>query len=186
MMTKNIFKLARLLKLLSEMVTDKGVLVSEGEIEVGAEVFVYDEQNEAVPAPDGEYVVEGGELTVVVANGIVTEIRQMEELPIEQPVDTPAEEASEETSEMAEEEAPAEEMPAEEPAEEIDVEALKAEIEALKAENEELKARIAEYEEKEKEANEPSIEEEDRQQFSANDGLNERQKRAAEILRYRG
>lgn len=181
-MNKNLFKLARMLKLLSEVSTDKGMLVSEGEIEVGTEVFVYNEEGEAVPAADGEYIVDGGELTIVVVDGIVSEMRAKEEAPVEQPV-----EPETVVVEEAEEETPAEEA-AEEAAEEtetVDIEALKAEIEALKAENEELKAKIAEYEQKEKEAEEPSVEEEDKQEFTVQNGLDEKQKRAASILKYR-
>lgn len=183
-MDKKIFKLARLLKLLSEASTDKGLLVSEGNIEIGSEVFVYDENGEAIPAVDGEYVVDGGELTIVVVDGIVSEMRQKEEAPIEQPEVEPEVVVEEET---AEEEKPAEET-AEEAAEEtetVDIDALRAEIEALKAENEELKAKIAEYEQKEKEVEQPSVEEEDKQEFTVQNGLDEKQKRAASILKYR-
>lgn len=188
-MDKKIFKLARLLKLLTEAVTDKGVLVSEGEIEVGSEVFVYDEEGNAVPASDGEYVVDGGEMTIVVANGIVSEMRQKEEAPIEQPEEPETVVVEEEVADEEETpaEAPVEETPEEEAEkdEEVDIEALKAEIEALKTENAELKAKVAEYEAKEKEAEEPSIEEEDKEEFSKQNGLSDKQKRTASILKYR-
>jgi predicted RNase H-like nuclease (RuvC/YqgF family) len=183
---KNVFKLARLLKLLTEAVTNNGVLVAEGEIEVGSEVFVYNEEGEAVPASDGEYIVEGGEVTIVVANGIVSEMRQKEEAPIEQPEEQPEEIVENEEAVEQEEETP-QETPEEEAEQEegVDIEALKAEIEALKAENAELKAKVAEYEAKEKEAEEPSIDEEDRNEFSSQNGLSDKQKRAASILKYR-
>lgn len=181
MLNKNLFKLARLLKLLSEVSTNQGMLVSEGEIEVGTEVFVYDEEGNAIPAPEGEYIVDGGEMTIVVVDGIVSEIRIKEEEPIEQPMEPVEEEVV--VVEEAEEDTPAEE--AAEEVEEVDIEALKAEIEALKAENEELKAKIAEYEQKEKEVEEPSVEEEDKQEFTVQNGLDEKQKRVAAILKYR-
>lgn len=183
-MNSNILKLARLLKLLTEVSTNNGVLVSEGEIAVGEEVFIYDTDGNAVPASDGEYIVNDGELTIVVTNGIVSEMRQKEEAPIEQPEEPETVVVEEETAE--EEKAPAE-TPEEEAEqdEEVDIEALKAEIEALKAENAELKAKVAEYEAKEKEAEEPSIEEEDKEEFSVQNGLSDKQKRAASILKYR-
>ena len=183
-MSNKVMKLARLLQLLTEKSTDKGVLVCEGDFAVGEEVFLYAEDYEAVPAPDGEYETE--DEYIVVEAGIITEIRDKEELPIEQP----------ETEDVTEEEVVVEieedeDTPAEEAAEEAadaDIDAMKAEIEALKsenetlrAENEELKNKIAEMEQ----ATEPSVEEEDKQEFSKNAGLNDRQKRAASVLKYR-
>ena len=94
---------------LSEIKTNKGELISETVIEVGSEVFIEDTNDMLVPAPDGEYVTQD-EVTIVVADGRVSEIREKEteEAPVEeQPMDEqPVEEP------LAEE--PVEEQPTEE------------------------------------------------------------------------
>lgn len=59
----------------AEVATDNGTLLCEGEIEVGKEVFVMDGE-ERVVAPDGEYKTE--DKTIVVAEGVVTEIKDNE------------------------------------------------------------------------------------------------------------
>ena len=109
MMNSKLLKLARMVMNLSEVKTNKGELISETVIEVGSEVFVEDANDRLVPAPDGEYVTQD-EVTIVVADGKVVEIREkevveapveeqpMEEQPVEeplaeepeQPVDEPA------------------------------------------------------------------------------------------------
>ena len=48
-------KLAKLIQLVSDITTDKGTLTLEGELEVGAEVFMVDSEGQLVPAADGEY-----------------------------------------------------------------------------------------------------------------------------------
>ena len=103
---------------LSEVKTNKGELISETVIEVGSEVFVEDANDMLVPAPDGEYVTQD-EVTLVVADGKVVEIREKE------------------TEEAPVEEAPVEEPLAEEPVEEAPVE---------EAEPDEKDQRIAELE----------------------------------------
>ena len=55
--------------------TDKGVLSYEGELEVGTAVTIVDEEGNATPAPDGEYVAEDGR-TIVVSEGKVSEIKE--------------------------------------------------------------------------------------------------------------
>ena len=98
---------------LSEVKTNKGELISETVIEVGSEVFVEDANDMLVPAPDGEYVTQD-EVTIVVADGKVVEIREkeVEEAPVEeQPMDEqPVEEP---LAEQPVEEAPVEEAPVE-------------------------------------------------------------------------
>lgn len=92
--------------------TDKGEIVFDGDVlEVGAEVFKMDENDEAVPVEDGEYILDD-ERTVVVADGKVTEIKEkeVEETATEEEV---AEQAVEEVEQAAEEEPEAE--PADEP-----------------------------------------------------------------------
>lgn len=66
---------------LSEIKTDKGVLVYAGDAwENGTEVFFIDENNESVPAADGVYVEEATGKTFEVKDGkIVIEVAASEE-----------------------------------------------------------------------------------------------------------
>ena len=127
MMNSKLLKLARMVMNLSEVKTNKGELISETVIEVGSEVFIEDANDMLVPAPDGEYVTQD-EVTIVVADGRVSEIREKEteEAPVEeQPMDEqPVEEP------LAEE--PVEEQPTEEPDERDQrIAELEAQIEEL-------------------------------------------------------
>lgn len=101
MMNSKLLKLARMVMNLSEIKTNKGELISETVIEVGSEVFIEDANDMLVPAPDGEYVTQD-EVTIVVADGKVVEIREKEteeapaeEQPVEEPLaeEQPTEEA---------------------------------------------------------------------------------------------
>ena len=125
MMNSKLYKLAKMILSLSEIKTNKGELISETVIEVGSEVFIEDANDMLVPAPDGEYVTQD-EVTIVVADGKVVEIREKEteEAPVEeQPMDEqPVEEP------LAE--APAEEQPTEEAPVEDDKDKRIAELEA--------------------------------------------------------
>ena len=87
-MNSKLYKLAKMILSLSEIKTNKGELISETVIEVGSEVFIEDTNDMLVPAPDGEYVTQD-EVTIVVADGKVAEMREkeVEEAPVEeQPV----------------------------------------------------------------------------------------------------
>ena len=116
MMNSKLLKLARMIMHLSEIKTNKGELISETVIEVGSEVFVEDANDMLVPAPDGEYVTQD-EVTIVVADGKVVEIREKEteEAPAEeQLMDEQPEQPVEETlAEEQVEEQPVEEAPVE-------------------------------------------------------------------------
>lgn len=131
MMNSKLLKLARMVMNLSEVKTNKGELISETVIEVGSEVFIEDANDMLVAAPDGEYVTQD-EVTIVVADGKVVEIREKEteEQPTEEQPKQPVEEP------LAEE--PVEEQPTEEPDEKD------AEIAKLQAQIEELNSIIAE------------------------------------------
>lgn len=138
MMNSKLLKLARMVMNLSQIKTNKGELISETVIEVGSEVFIEDANDMLVPAPDGEYVTQD-EVTLVVADGKVVEIREketeepVEEQPMEeQPVEEP----------LAEE--PVEEQPIDEPAQPDEKD---AEIAKLQAQIEELNSIIAEKDE---------------------------------------
>ena len=115
--------------------SDKGDLVYNTEsLEVGSEVYTEDESGENVPAADGEYILEDGR-TVVVAEGVVTEIKEKEEAPAEP--ETPAEEQMvDETTET-----PAE---PETPAEDEKVAALEERVATLESQLAEVIAKLAE------------------------------------------
>ena len=70
---------------LASVATDKGDLLYDGELAVGTEVFVADEEGNQTAAPDGDYTLENGNV-VKVAEGKVSEIVEAE--PTEE---TPAE-----------------------------------------------------------------------------------------------
>ena len=97
---------------MSEVVTDKATLIYDAEtLAEGVEVFVQDPENadKVMPAEDGEYTIEEEKKIVVVKEGKVAEVNEIEE------------EKTEETeTEVKEEEVEvkAEELPAEEPIEE--------------------------------------------------------------------
>ena len=58
---------------LATITTDNGELSYEGDLEVGTEVFVADEEGNQTAAPDGDYKTEDGK-TIKVADGKVSEI----------------------------------------------------------------------------------------------------------------
>lgn len=129
MMNSKLLKLARMVMHLSEIKTNKGELISETVIEVGSEVFIEDANDMLVAAPDGEYVTQD-EVTIVVADGKVVEIREkeQEEQPTEaQPVEEPVEEP---LAEEPVEEQPTEEAPAEDERD-AEIAKLQAQIEEL-------------------------------------------------------
>lgn len=71
---QKLLKLAKILMKFAEVDTDKGKLIYEGELIVGTEVNMEDENGEVVAAPDGEYNVDG--TVIVVLNGVVTEFKE--------------------------------------------------------------------------------------------------------------
>lgn len=122
----NRLKLAKLIMKFAETRTDNGILIHEGEMVEGLDVFVENE-GELIPAPDGEYVNE--EMKITVVSGKVDSIEKLGEEPVEEPV---------EESETMEEEV---ENPTNE-GEETDTEA----IVEIRKEIDELYARIDELE----------------------------------------
>lgn len=143
-MKKNLLlKLRNLLLNFKDIATEEGVtLMVDGDLQVGLEVFAYDDNGDIVPASDGEYTYENK--IIVVKEGVVSEIRDKEVAPETPAEETPAEEPV--VEENAEEETPAEETPAEPEADEKDakIAELEAKIAQLEAENAELKAKLNE------------------------------------------
>lgn len=135
-MNSKLYKLAKMVLNLAQIKTNKGELISETVIEVGSEVFIEDANDMLVAAPDGEYVTQD-EVTIVVADGKVAEIREKEteEQPTEEQPKQPVEE-------------PLAEQPTEEqPVEEAEPDEKDAEIAKLQAQIEELNSIIAEKDE---------------------------------------
>jgi molecular chaperone GrpE (heat shock protein) len=98
MVTNKLLKLAKILLKLSQVETDKGVLVAEDELVEGIEVFIENEAGELEPAADGEYIAE--DKVFVVAEGKIAEIKDEEE-----PKNEPADEAEAQPEDLAEEDA---------------------------------------------------------------------------------
>ncbi len=122
-----LFKLAHLLLKFAEVPTDKGVLVSDGDLEVGVEVQLINADGEVVAAEDGEYKTETD--VIKIEGGKVAEIAPIE-LPAEE---EPAEELEVETT-----------TPEEAPAVDEEKEQLKARVAELEAAVAEKDAKIEE------------------------------------------
>lgn len=118
-----------------------GVTILEADaFEAGMEVFIVTEDEQRVALPVGEYELEDGRMLVVAQEGIIAEIKEMEEEAPE------VEEAPEAEAPMVEEEMADEAIPAA-PKKVIKStieEMLFSKIEELKAENEALKAQLSE------------------------------------------
>lgn len=104
MKIKNRFrlKLAKMLNIKFESVTtDKATLHYDGELEVGSEVFEYDEEGNLLIPDDGVYETE--DKTITVEDGIVTAIEDKveEEEPVEEPVEMEEETEIVENSQLA-------------------------------------------------------------------------------------
>ena len=97
-MLEKVIKLWKQILKLAEITTDKAVLIVDGEITEGAEVFV-EQEGEYVPASDGEYIAE--DKIIVVAEGKISEIRDKEEEKPAEEEEKPEEEQPEEPVEMS-------------------------------------------------------------------------------------
>ena len=156
-----LFKLKAALLKLSEVTCEDGTtLITDGELEVGVEVFTNGDEG-LTPVADNTYeydgkliTVEGGVITNIADKPAETEETPAEETPVEENAEeeTPAEEVVEETpaetestEETAQEVAEVAQEVAEEATEEVvDVEALKNRIAELETLVEELKAKLEE------------------------------------------
>lgn len=68
-------KLAKMLSKFAEITTDKGVLLSDGELVVGTEVYLIDSDGEYITAPDGEYKLDN--VIYVILDGMIAEIKEL-------------------------------------------------------------------------------------------------------------
>ena len=143
---QNLYKLKKMLLSLSEISTNEGLLIYDGDnLEVGDEVFMEDDAG-LMPAPDGLYTYDNE--IIEVEGGVVKTISEKEvEQPVETPIETPME--KEEKPEEKMEEKPME-NPEEPTIEELKtlIEEQKAMIETLKSENENLKVEIEDLKKK--------------------------------------
>jgi hypothetical protein len=124
---------------LEQMKLNDGVTVIEADsFEANNEIFVVTEDDQRIPLPVGEYVVENGMLLIVTQEGIIAEIKEQE---------APA---KEEEEELEKPQAPAETIEksaVKKTVESMVKETFFSEYEELKAENERLKTQLAQMEE---------------------------------------
>jgi hypothetical protein len=124
---------------LEQMKLNDGVTVIEADsFEANNEIFVVTEDDQRIPLPVGEYVVENGMLLVVTQEGVIAEIKE-QEAPEE--VEAPEEEMKKDEEKMIEKSA------VKKTVESMVKETFFSEYEALKSENEALKTQLAQMEE---------------------------------------
>lgn len=139
---KLLTKIAKML--FASISTDKGELTYDGELVEGVEVLV-EVDGELVPAEDGEYIAE--DKKIVVADGKVATIEEVEVQPENEPKNEPENEPQEQNQEEQPE-------PENEPENNDEVEELKKQLEEKDAKIAELEAKVAELENKNKEQEE--------------------------------
>jgi hypothetical protein len=122
---------------LEQMKLNDGVTVIEADsFEANNEIFVVTEDDQRIPLPVGEYVVENGMLLIVTQEGVIAEIKEQE---------APAEEEEEELKKPQPE--TIEKAQVKKTVESMVKETFFSEYEALKSENEALKTQLAQMEE---------------------------------------
>lgn len=126
---------------LEQMKLNDGVTVIEADsFEPNNEVFIITEDEQRIPMPVGEYVVENGMLVVVTQEGVIAEIKEQEA-----PKEEEAPEAPEE--EMKKEEKMIDKATVKKTVESMVKETFFSEMETLKEENERLKTELAQMQE---------------------------------------
>jgi hypothetical protein len=124
---------------LEQMKLNDGVTIIEADsFEANNEIFVVTEDDQRIPLPVGEYVVENGMLLIVTQEGVIAEIKEQEQ-PAE--VEAPEEEMKKDEEKMIEKSA------VKKTVESMVKETFFSEYEALKSENEALKTQLAQMEE---------------------------------------
>jgi hypothetical protein len=140
---------------LEQMKLADGVTILEADsFETGMEIVILTEDDQRIPLPIGEYELEDGRVLVVVEEGMISEVKEME---TEEEVEV--EEAPEEMPAEAKQEMETEKSAPKKTIESVVKETFFAEIEALKTENETLKAELSKLKEVKEEVT-LSIEEE--------------------------
>lgn len=128
---------------LEQMKLNDGVTVIEADsFEPNNEVFIITEDEQRIPMPIGEYVVENGMLLIVTQEGVIAEIKE-QEAPAEE--EAPEVEAPEE--EMKKDDKMIEKSQVKKTVESMVKETFFSEMESLKEENERLKTELAQMQE---------------------------------------
>ena len=122
---------------LEQMKLENGTILEAEAFEAGAEIFIVNEEDR-IPVPMGEYMLEDGMVLIIAEDGIISEIKDAEE-------EAPAEEAAPEAE--VEVEAEAETSTPKKVVESITKEMFFSEIEKLRNEIAELKAAKVEVKE---------------------------------------
>ena len=126
---------------MEQMKLNDGVTVIEADsFEANNEVFIITEDEQRIPLPVGEYVVENGMLLVVTQEGVIAEIKEQE---------APAEEEAPEVEEeeMKKDDKMIEKAQVKKTVESMVKETFFSEMESLKEENERLKTELAQMQE---------------------------------------
>ena len=127
---------------LEQMKLNDGITVIEADsFEPNNEVFIITEDEQRIPMPVGEYVVENGMLVVVTEEGVIAEIKEQEE-PKEE-----VEEVKAPEEEMKKEEKMIDKATVKKTVESMVKETFFSEMESLKEENERLKTELAQMQE---------------------------------------
>lgn len=127
---------------LDQMKLNDGVTVIEADsFEPNNEVFIITEDEQRIPLPVGEYVVENGMLLVVTQEGVIAEVKEQEA-----PAEEEAPEAPEE-EEMKKDDKMIEKAQVKKTVESMVKETFFSEMESLKEENERLKTELAQMQE---------------------------------------
>lgn len=153
-MNAKLIKLAKLVMKFATLLTDKAELIYNGDVEVGVEVFIEDEAGEIVPAADGDYTAE--DMVITVAEGVITEVKPVEEQAEPEEPAEPANEPDEE--EFAEPEQPAEPAEPEVDEKQAIIDELTATIAEKDAQIADLQVKIEELTAELQKANEPVVE----------------------------
>ena len=124
---------------LEQMKLNDGVTIIEADsFEANNEIFVVTEDDQRIPLPVGEYVVENGMLLIVTQEGVIAEIKEQE---------APAEVEEEELEKPQAPTETIEKAQVKKTVESMVKETFFSEYEALKTENEALKTQLAQMEE---------------------------------------
>lgn len=126
---------------LEQMKLNDGVTVIEADsFEPNNEVFIITEDEQRIPMPIGEYVVENGMLLIVTQEGIIAEIKEQEAPAEVEEVEAPEEE-------MKKDDKMIEKSQVKKTVESMVKETFFSEMESLKEENERLKTELAQMQE---------------------------------------
>ena len=126
---------------MEQMKLNDGLTVIEADsFEANNEVFIITEDEQRIPLPVGEYVVENGMLLVVTQEGVIAEVKEQE---------APAEEEAPEVEEeeMKKDDKMIEKAQVKKTVESMVKETFFSEMESLKEENERLKTELAQMQE---------------------------------------